>query len=327
MRRLLRNLVLVLAGLACAGHAAPTQLTLNQARQMAQVALAHGDAALAWRLAEGLLAADPDDAGAHFIMAQAASVAGAHAQARKSAARAYRSTDAPRARLQAAQLAARAAWDEERPTLTQLWLRRAATNASTDGDVTRIAQDYGAVRRVNPLSFRLAGSLRPSSNVNNGADTALQTVDGIPTEGSLNGAAQALSGTVGTLDLSLSYRIAASQNSQTRLGTRLYTRQVRLSGEAQALAPTARNADFASTYADISLWHDFALGADGNTAGVGLTAGRAWSGGSASYDFGKLSARRSIRLSEATRLGFHTSVEARRDADLASQDQTIAIFG
>ncbi|MEL7099627.1 MAG: hypothetical protein AAGM84_12430 [Pseudomonadota bacterium] len=317
---------------ALALTAAPTgaeqaQLSLEQARAMAHYALNNGDAALAWRLAEGLLQANPRDASAHFIMAGAAAQAGEATAARKAAAKAYRTSTDPTDRLRAAQFAARAALGENRPTLTQIWLRRAATNAGQDVDMKRIATDYAKVRQLNPFSIRIAGGIRPSSNVNNGADTALQTIDGLPITGVLSGDAQALSGTVGTLDVALSYRLAGSKTSQTRAGARLYVKQVALSSEAKTQAPTASNSDFGTTYVEGSLDHLFALGAAGNTASVGLALGQAWASGDKDYDFGRLTASRGISLGDATRLSFNLSVEERKSARLSSQDQTITTLG
>ncbi|MEO0937330.1 MAG: hypothetical protein AAFY38_04175 [Pseudomonadota bacterium] len=303
------------------------RLTLQEARAMAQYALAQGDAALAWRLGAALLEADQNDAGAHFIMAGAAAQAGEAKAARQSAARAYRSSAAPADRLRAAQYAARAALEENRPTLTQIWLRRAATNASQDVDMRRIAHDYARVRRMNPWAIRIAGGVQPSNNVNNGADTALQVIDGVPVVGSLSGDAQALSGLVGTLDVKLSYRLSGSATSQTQLGGRVYVRQVALSSDAQAQAPNAQNGDFASTYAEAALTHTFALGAAGNAATLGAALGQAWSGGDHDYDFGRLFASRSVGLGKATRLSFNLSLEERHSAQLASQDQTITTLG
>ena len=81
---------------------------------------------MAINLAQGLLKADPDDAYAHLVLATAMARAGHPKEARRAASLAYRHGSTPRARVQAAQLAARSALQEQRPTLTQLWLRRAA---------------------------------------------------------------------------------------------------------------------------------------------------------------------------------------------------------
>lgn len=301
---------------------AETEITLDQARALAYQALAHKDTALAAHLAKGLLQADAEDVEAHLILGQAQFLAGDHDAARKTSAKAYRLGDTPKQKVNAAELAARAALHAERPTLTQLWLRRAATHLDDGVARDRIASDYARVRAMNPFSFRIGGGIRPSDNVNNGADSALQVIDGVPLVGALSGSAQALSGTIGTLDIDLAYRLNRTATSQTTLGSRFYTRRVWLSSEAKAQAPDVENDDFASTYLDVSLTHAFALGAEGNTASVGLRLGRAWSGGDEDYDFAAASASRSVRLGDLTRLSFGLTIEERDVARGDVFDQT-----
>lgn len=287
------------------------------------------------QLAHGLLQANPNDAGAQFIIAAAAGQKGDNRTARRFAARAYRNSDDPKSRLRAAQFAARAAMQGKRPTLTQLWLRRAATNTKDPRDVKNISDDYARVRAINPFSFNIRGSVAPSNNVNSGADTSLQIIDGVPVVGYLSGSAQALSGVTATADVSLRYRIARSETGATTVGTRVYHRRVWLSSEAKALAPDVDNGDLWSTYADVSVDRFFRLGAKGNTATLGASLGRSWSGGKENYDFAKLRAGRQLKLSASTRLSFSLSLEERRSARmdatgtrrLASQDQTLAQIG
>lgn len=287
------------------------EISLSQARVLAQRALSQGNAVLAIKLARGLLNANPDDAHAHMILAVAMARAGDATEARKSAARAYRHSDSKGARVQAAQLAARAALHDNRPTLTQLWLRRAAVHVDDDVSKDRIAADYARVRAINPFSFRIGAGLRPSNNVNNGADSALQVIDGVPVVGLLSGGAQALDGTVGTVDIALSYRLRQSKQSVTRLGTRFYTRRVWLSSSAKAQAPDLDDDALDSTYLDVSAKHSFALGAEGNFASAGVRVGRAWAAGEIDYDFAALSASRSIRLGEPMRLSLAVTAEQR----------------
>ena len=298
------------------------EVSLGQARVLAQQALAKGQLALAIKIARGLLQADPNDPSAHFILAAAMAKTGNIKQARKSAARAYRFSDNPRDRVAAAQFAARAALGEEKPTLTQLWLRRAAVHANDEVSQKRIAQDYRRVRNLNPLSFRVALGFRPSDNVNNGADSALNVIDGLPTVGQLSGSAQALAGNVGTLDVDLRYRLRRTERAQLDIGSRLYVRRVWLSSSAREQAPDLENEDLNSTRFDVSLNNTFALGAKGNSANVGVSLGRAWSGEDESYDFVGLDIGRSIRLGDRTRLTLSASLEDRRSAQDPILDQT-----
>ena len=305
-----------------AQQAPQTEITLDQARSLAHQALRHNDPMLAIQLANGLLQANPDDAGALFILSQARFMAGDHKAARKASAKAYRLGLSSKERVRAAEMAARASLHEERPTLTQLWLRRAALHVEDDVAKDRIASDYAIVRQMNPFSFRLGGGVRPSNNVNNGADSALQVIDGVPLVGSLSGGAQALEGTIATFDVDLAYRLRQTETSQTRIGSRFYMRRVKLSSSAKAQAPEIDESDFDSTYLDVSLTHAFALGAKGNTASVGARLGRAWAKGDKDYDFASLSLSRSIKLGDPTRLSFAITAEERDVARNAVFDQT-----
>ncbi|WP_299656583.1 surface lipoprotein assembly modifier [uncultured Tateyamaria sp.] len=302
-------------------------VTLDQARVLAYQALQRGHIEFAIKIARGLLDADPNDASAHFILAAAMAKSGDATAARKFAARAYRISDSRSDRAAAAQFAARASLIEERPTLTQLWLRRAAVHATDEVSQKRIAEDYQRVRQINPFSFRVGLGFRPSNNVNNGADSALQVIDGVPAVGVLSGSAQALDGNIGLFDLSLRYRLRRTDRSETSVGSQVYVRKVWLSSEAKAQAPDLENEDLGSTYLDNSVTHHFALGAKGNTASVGFGFGRAWSGGDERFDFLSLRGSRSIRLGDRTRLSLTASVEDRASAIHEILDETLFKLG
>lgn len=272
-------------------------MTLPQARQMAVLALREGDPELAIKIAAGLLQANPEDPLAHYVLASANAGLGRPAAARKAAAKAYRFSEPGPARFRSAQLAARMAYREERFTTAQFWLRRSALHAPDARAEAVVARDYRILRTRNPWSFRLQADLRPSSNVNKGSDTALQIIDGVPVTGVLSGAAQALPGLIGALDLSAGYRLHMSETSATTLSGRLYIQRVALSSSAHAKAPTVRNSDFASTFAEATLRHGFAVGPEGRrgVAGVDLTLGEAWYGGQRSFSFARVSADRTWR--------------------------------
>ena len=302
-------------------------ITLGEARALAHVALSRGDAELALKLGHSLLQANAKDANALAIVAAAEAQRGDHRASRVAAAKAYHASDTDAARLKAAQFAARAAILEKRPTLTQIWLRRAATNTTNADDIKRIGADYARVRAMNPFSFRIGGGGTPSDNVNNGADSALQVIDGVPLVGQLSGSAQALAGLIATTDIALGYRIAQSKTAKTEIGARLYVKRVSLSSEAKALAPGLSASEFGSTYADLSIDRHFRWGKPGNTGSVGVAVGRTWSGDERSYDFATLRGARSIKLGDKTRISFNGSLEKRKSAVRASQDQTVATLG
>ena len=166
-------------------------------------------------------------------------------------------------------------------------------------------------------------SIAPSDNVNSGTDNVLEVINGIPTSGFFQGSSRALPGTVATFDARLRYRLQAGQTSRTTATARLYTRQVALSSEAKAIAPRVSNSDFASTYGEVGIEHQFALGASGNSMTFGAALGTSWSGGDRSYDFAKLSVHRGLRLSEASRLQLSGIAERRASARSSLRDADV----
>ncbi len=290
------------------------EITLPEARALAIEALSRGDPLLAHGLAQGLLQADPKSSFAYFTLAQAQKLMGQPTPARRSAAKSYRYADQSLHRFEAARLAAGLAYAEERPTLAQLWVRRAAQNAPNAQTERQLASDYSRLRAENPLSFSMQGGIRPSSNVNNGSDMAVQIIDGLPYIGTLNGAAQALSGLDAHIDGRLGYRLRGTKRSRTTMQARMYVRRVALSSGARALAPTARNSDYGTTFAEIGLHHEFVIGNTGATGQAGLSFGQLWAAGARSYDFTRLALGRNWRLGENTRLTLDGTVELRKSA-------------
>lgn len=333
IRPLLLGALLALAGgLAVPVHAqqeAVVELTLDQVRDLAVAALAQEDFGLAIQAARGLLQADPNDPFAHYVIATAHARLGQPREARKAAARAYRNFDTSADRFNAAQLAARMSYAEGNPTLAQLWLRRTAIHTTSERDEKLLAEDYKVLRRINPWSFRLRTDLRPSNNVNNGADTSLQIIDGVPVTGILSPTARALSGLIGMLDVSASYRLRMDDTSATSLAGRLFVQRVWLSSEARSQAPNARNSDFAFTYAEASLRHAFLIGsADSNQVGaVNLSFGESWYAQERSYRFGRASGEYTFKLGEETTITLHALLERRYKARFSSNDARVLGLG
>lgn len=307
-----------------------TEINLDQARALAIHALQTGDPGLAIQVSKGLLQANPRDPLAYYVIAQAHAQLSQPNLGRRAAARAYRFSDDSPSRFQAAQLAAKMAYEEGKPSLAQVWLRRTAVYAPSEREEALVARDYRALRAINPWSFRLRTDLRPSNNVNNGADTALQIIDGVPVAGTLSGAARALSGLIGALDLSTAYRLNATDQSATSVGARLYVQRVALSDSAKELAPLASNSDFASTYAEVSVRHGFAVGPNPGkgSASFELAVGEAWYGGERNYRFGRLKLeRRWLVDDDRTALTLRGVAESRNKARFASNDAQIFGMG
>ncbi|MEP3639122.1 MAG: surface lipoprotein assembly modifier [Paracoccaceae bacterium] len=280
-------------------------LTLTEARQIAQSALLSGNPALTQQLANGLLTANPKDAHALLLLSAAEAELKNPTAARQAAAKAYRAGDTKSQKLQAAQLAAQFALKEERPTLSQIWLRRASLQTQTEEQSEIISRAYRRVKSVNPWSVNLGFSVRPSDNVNNGADKAIQVIDGSPLVGFLSRDAQALSGTIVSGDVRASYRLHATERTRTTVSGRLYVQRVFISDETDAL----ENDDFDATYGEISLGHMFALGdRAGDLAQFRLTRGTYWSADDTNYHLLRLDADRTWAVTPKTSLTLGASV-------------------
>lgn len=313
-----------------------TAVSLDHGRGLAVQALNGGNPELAIDIARALWEADKSNSATYAIIALAYAQMEQHKPARKAAAQAYRFSDNKAERLQMAELAAGIALREDRPTLTQIWLRRAATNTNDDTSTRMIAQDYSKVSAINPWHFRLSGGLRPTDNVNNGSETDLHIIDGVPYVGVLSGADQALSGMVGTLDSAISYRLNRTQTSSTSIGARVNVRRVALSSAAQAKvtpAPTQLNpnpvvpgnGDFGSTFAEVSLkhGHKVAKSQKSAVANYSLSFGGSWYGHNTSYYFGRASAGRRWNASENTQLNIGGAIEMRDVPSAPLADSTI----
>ncbi len=332
-RTALRAAAVSAAVLLCAVPALPqtaqdVELTLPQVRDLAQRALAAGEPALALKLAEGLWTADPKSSYAHYIAAHAYAMQGRLGPARRAAGRAYRHAQSDPRRFEAAELAAKLSYDEGRHTWAQIWLRRAVQNAPDDRVEAQLGRDYGRVRRENPLSFSLRGGLKPSNNINNGSENELLTVDGVPTGGMIRGSALALSGLVGSMDATLSYRLRASEQSRTDIRARVYVQRVRLTDSAKEIASVENlgNSDFGLTYATVGIDHFFALGKTGSAA-VGFTAGQLWYGGDHYNNFAKIDAARHWQIEGLGRLTVEAAYETRNVLGSEIADADIYTLG
>ncbi|WP_299687510.1 surface lipoprotein assembly modifier [uncultured Tateyamaria sp.] len=345
MKRALRAALLVLGGGSVAlaqaadvpssppqaARAAPAQtpeqdsgtLTLDEARLLARQALYAGRFEVARQLAMGLLKADAEDPYAYGVLAAAHSRLNDPKLARAAARLSYKYSDTPAQKFGAARTAASVALQHERPTLSQAWLRIAATHTETDKQEAELKRDYARARAANPLSFNISLGVAPSDNVNSGTDNVLEVINGVPTLGRFGSATRALSGVVTTFDTRLRYRLRRDANSVTHANARLYIRRVELSESAEADAPGVNGSLFSSTFAEVGVNHRFALGAKGNSASVGFALGASWSGGERSYDFAKLELGRSLRLGDANGLSFSAVAETRKSDISATRDSDV----
>lgn len=287
-------LVVGLARGAQAQNDPDLELSLEQAHALAVHALKSGDPGLAIQISKRILQVSPKDATAYYVIAVAHANLKQPHEGRVAAAKAYRLVKPGPGRFKTAQLAARMAYEEDRPSLAQIWLRRTAIHAQTEENIEQVGRDYKILRQINPWTFRLNGGVRPSNNVNNGADTALNIIDGVPDNGTTPPEARALSGVIGTLDVIAGYRLHSSNTQATIVSGRLYVQRVQLSSDAKAEAPGASGSDFGSTYAEVALTHAFAVGppAKKGVMFLGLSFGETWYADERAYRFARIKAQR-----------------------------------
>lgn len=296
------------------------RLTLEQADAMAQAALAGGQPRLAYNLSKGLLKADQGNERAHYYQAVALAQADAYGAASRSAARAYRHAKSDGQRYQAANLAARLSFADDRPTGSQFWLRRAVDHAPDEVSRAETIRAFQRVRRHNPLGFDLRFSVMPSDNVNNGATSPLNVIDGVPVVGTLSPDAQALSGVITTAQLSASYRLAAAEGRETRLRGRFNTRQVGLSDKVAGVS----GSDFSSSLAEFGISRYLSGDSDSVTWRFDLDAGRVWYAGDPLYDFARLGVQRHQRLGDNLSLSLGATLEEQNDEAGRGADSTVA---
>lgn len=326
-RKALRGAVCAGAIALCATAAVPAgdsqSLTLDQARAIAAQALRAGEFDVARELAMGLLKADAEDPYAYAILTTAHARLNNPDLARHAARLSYKYSETPEQSYSAARKAGQVAFQQKRYTAAQIWLRRASFYAPDERFEQQLGRDYAQVRNANPLNMRFGLSLAPSDNVNNGSDAVLDIIDGVPQGGTIGAGSRALSGTVGTGDVSLSYRLKQTSRTRTALNARMFTRRVALSSDARASAPAISNSDLGSTYAAVGLNHSFALKRKGNFASVDGTAGKAWAAGTAQYVFARAGFSPSFRLSETNRLRLSGTFEQRWSEIRPTNDTTI----
>lgn len=267
-------------------------LSLPQARAAADAALRAGRYGDAEILARGLLLADAKDPFAHLVLAAAAQGQGDWAGARAAARTAYHSAEARSQRHQAAQIASRAAFQDKSTLAAQVWMRR-AVQAAPKGTPVRAQTEaqYQTLRRVSPYTIFAALSVSPSSNVNNGAETRFNRIEGVPFVGVLSPDAQALSGLFAQGRVGARVRLSYGKRHMTTLTPALSVTWVFLSPEAQDQSPSSENTDFARTDLSLRLAHAHVLERAPNVQlSYAASLGRGWRADQLDQSWAELSA-------------------------------------
>jgi hypothetical protein len=312
MRRALLAGAVAAGLLAGAAAAEPGRgLTTAEAQVLGIEAIGAGRPDLAEAVARALVAADPADPFAQFLLARALYERGAMAGARTAGARAFRIARSGQQRFQSAHLAAQAAGAEGRFTAAQWWLRRAAAAAPAEVQRAQALHELRIARRLAPLGFGGSVSVTPSDNVNDGATGAFNIIDGVPLVGELSADGQALSGTVTQVQGRLRWRIAEAAEHATHLGLSASLREVTLSRDARAAAPSADADRLDSARLDLSLRHVREIPVTGWSIAGTVAVGFQQSGTGDPYGFGRMGAEIAGKAGEDTELSLGAAVEYR----------------
>ena len=312
-------IALTLVGYPVCVHAEATQFNLDQVDIIATQALASQHSKLAYDLAKGLLEADPKNPRAHFYQAMALAQAKAYGPAERKAALAYWHSNTEQQRCASANLAAQLSFADARLTGSQFWLRRAVDHAPGEVARAKTISAFKNVRARDPLRFDFRFSATPSDNVNNGASSPLNVIDGVPVVGTLSPSAQALSGVITTAKAALSYRLAQGEGRETRLRARVNARRVKITDQVAGL----RGSDLSSTTAELGVSQYLRGGRETVTWKFEVEGGRVWYGGDPLYDFARLGAQRHERLGKRVLLSFGADVEEQQDKANRGADATV----
>ena len=306
-------------------------LTPDQLRQAGVTALAAGNLPLTDEIARTLIAAQPQDPLAHYLRGMVHFRLGDAPAAVREGRLAFRHGGSDLQRHQAARLTAGALLQDGHPAWARFWLRRAVETAPTRAARQDSLAALRALQEAAQWRASARFSLTPSSNVNAGADSRYNTVDGMPVIGLLSGSAQALSGTVATLNAEVNRRLLTRAGGQLWLDARVYLKAVALSAGARRQAtqpptggtplPAPPSDAFDSSNAEIALrWQ---APRPRGSRSVQLTGGQSWEAGNRVFHYGELALNQSHMLGPRDLLSFGASGEYRWSERRADQDQRL----
>jgi tetratricopeptide (TPR) repeat protein len=301
---------------AVAQDAGTLQVSPPQARALARQAAMKGDIRTADAVSSALLLRDPDDAEALLVRAIVLRAAGRFPEAAAASARAFRNTDNPALRFDAAMMTADIQARQERFTRAQIWLRRADQVAPDEARQNMAEQGYQQVAKRNPLSVQLRFSLRPSNNVNNGAETTEIEIGGLPFR--LDDSGQQLGGYEASGGVSLSYRLSESETQRTTALGELYYKRVWLDSEARILAPGAEGSDYNYGVVIAGVRHQRMIWPEIGPSQITGLIGQSWYGDSPLARWAEVQLGQTVQRSDksALRFGLTGRTESRLDASI-----------
>lgn len=315
-------LVATFALSAVTASAKTLTLTIDQSRVLAIKALNAGDAPLAWSLATGLLKRDPHDFTALLVMARASAKLNKMPEAREAARQAWREAKTPQQRFDAAMVRSQVLSSSGYRTASQFWLRRAIQLAPNDRDKAAAVAGLRYVRSHSHWAFKIDASLQPSSNVNGGSANSTMTIFGLPFI--LSGDARALSGLVGSLGATATYRFRPSTNALSSLRFSAVQTHNWLSSSARRQAPNAKGSDY--DYSDVEIGFSQQIRASVKSLAVyhwSATLGRNWYGGNVLSDYiaGGVGVQRP--LSPSVTFGADLGLQRQLRADVFSRSAVV----
>ena len=293
-------------------------LTPAQAQVLAEQAAMAGEFATAERLSALVLSGDPENARALLVRGAVARSVGAFDEAADLAARAYAASDDPVVRFEAAMMVGDVRARQERFLTSELWLRRADQAAPDDRRRELAAAAFRQVSQANPLTIQLTFTARPSNNVNNGAETTVIEIGGLPF--TLDPSGQQLGGYEASAGVSLGYRLSQDETQRTDLLGEVFYRKIWLDSEAKAAAPGVEGSDFDYGAVIAGIRHSRLVWPELGVSRVTGLLGQSWYGGERLARWGEVQLSQSVAQGEDALLTFGTALrtETRLDDDINS---------
>lgn len=265
-----------------------SQISAAEARELGLTAIQNQRPDIALQIAQALLANDPEDPFAHFLIASALSALNRMPEAQAAGKQAFRHAQTPEQKFQAARITALAAFNQKRFGAAQWWLRRTISAAPDAARRARTLQEFASVRGMNPLAVALRFAAVPSDNVNGGSSGSFNTIDGVPITGILSPDALALSGVIFDASLDLRYRMRETATGSTSLGVLAVGQAVRLSRSAKAKLGAVAVPKLGSQRIEVSLRQVYAPAGAKYKLNVAATFGRIWQRSLDPQDLGRV---------------------------------------
>ncbi len=242
---------------------AVAQPSPSAAQLQAEDALVSGNPDQAATLANTILAQNPDNFAALYILALAQADLGDNTTAAQTASRAYAVGPDEASKHQAARLVASNRFARSQYIRAEFWLRRAANHAQNEEEIAAVAREYLTTIRANPLSLQFNASIAPSDNINGGSEDGILTFETIGLSLILPEDRRALSGLAYSGSARLNYRLSETDRQRTSLTGYLSGETFTLSQESKDLLASSpsesvrdvKGSDFATVLFEAGMTH------------------------------------------------------------------------